>query len=60
MDIEKFGDCPKINGSMSNGNECVNSCHGHDYRCQGIQKCCIHNCGGKCMIPLKLERISDR
>lgn len=60
MQIGKFGDCPKVNGSASVANECVDSCHGYDYRCLGVQKCCAHKCGAKCMLPSKLEIISDR
>lgn len=60
MQIDKYGDCPNVNGSASVRSECTDSCNGHDYRCQGIQKCCSYNCGLKCMNPLKLETVSDR
>ncbi|XP_037028240.1 anosmin-1 isoform X2 [Bradysia coprophila] len=60
MPINKYGDCPNVNRSAIDRIGCVDSCHGHDHRCVGIQKCCAFNCGTKCMNPVKLERISDR
>ncbi|KAJ6640313.1 Protein cereblon [Pseudolycoriella hygida] len=60
MPIDKYGECPIKNGTTYAGRECMDSCHGHDYRCQGIQKCCTFNCGAKCTNPLRLETISDR
>lgn len=60
MPIVKYGSCPYADSSETDGNGCVDSCRGHDYRCTGIQKCCAHNCGAKCMNPMKLEKIPDR
>ncbi|XP_038104431.1 anosmin-1 isoform X1 [Culex quinquefasciatus] len=53
---KKYGDCPKdpLNRLES---ICLNTCHGTDYHCPGVEKCCPHSCGLSCQHPMGLEKI---
>lgn len=53
---KKYGDCPKdpLNRLES---ICLNTCHGTDYHCPGVEKCCPHSCGLSCQHPVGLDKI---
>lgn len=38
---------------------CINACAEIDYRCPGIEKCCTHECGTSCQLPIGLDK-SDK
>lgn len=51
----KYGQCPI---TEDDSEICYNDCDEKDYRCGGIQKCCIIGCSNKCINATKLEEVS--
>lgn len=55
----KFGECPN-NPKSPFERMCWDICHGLDYNCPGVQKCCPHNCGWSCQEPDGLEDLNSK
>lgn len=58
LHIDKYGDCPARVPTDFKA-FCADTCHGTDYRCPDIQRCCPHSCGRTCQIPDGLNTISN-
>ncbi|XP_059611296.1 anosmin-1 [Phlebotomus argentipes] len=52
----KLGICPSIPTEHEHLFACRDVCHGSDWRCSDVQKCCRHSCGTLCIRPTGVDR----